>query len=354
MKRKYIIELIISSAIIIASCGNNNQQKVNAEKENADKELLAKAQNTFMPLPVVAESVTNPLTAEKTELGKLLYFDTRLSKTGNNSCNSCHNLATYGVDNEPTSPGDAGRRGDRNSPTTFNAALHIAQFWDGRAADVEEQAGGPILNPVEMAMPNEATLIKRLKEVEMYREKFAAAFPNDKDPFTYKNITHAIAAFERTLLTPSKFDDYLKGNINALNDEEKAGLRTFMDAGCTACHSGVTLGGSMYMKFGLINDYRPLTKSVKEDLGRFAVTKNESDKNVFKVPSLRNVTKTYPYFHDGSVATIEDAVRIMGKTQLNKDLNDDEIKSIVTFLETLTSDLPEATKQAPKELALVK
>jgi cytochrome c peroxidase len=352
--KKIVYSSILLAIAFVVSCGGNSNTKQAEENNKADQELLVQAQNLFKPLPTVAESAKNPITKEKVELGKLLYFDTRLSKTGNNSCNSCHNLSSFGVDNLATSPGDAGKNGDRNSPTVLNAAFHSAQFWDGRAADVEEQAGGPILNPVEMAIPNEEFLLKRLKEIEMYKTKFAAAYPNDKDPFTYKNLTHAIAAFERTLVTPSKFDTYLKGDVNALNAEEKEGLRTFMNVGCTACHAGATLGGTQFMKFGLINDYRPLTKSAKEDIGRMAVTKNESDKDVFKVPSLRNVTKTYPYFHDGSITNLSDAIKIMGKTQLNKDLTDAEVKSIITFLETLTSDLPEEVKQAPKELALAK
>lgn len=338
---------------MVYACSSEDQSKKQAATlaDSLDQALLTQAQGLFKPLPAVAESADNPISEEKLALGKLLYFDTRLSKTGNNSCNSCHNLATYGVDNEPTSPGDAGKRGGRNSPTTLNAALHANQFWDGRAKDVEEQAGMPIMNPVEMAIPNEAFLEKRLSEIDLYKEKFKAAFPNDAKPIHYKNIAKAIACFERTLLTPSKFDTYLKGDKTALNEKEKKGLQTFINAGCIACHSGATLGGTQMMKFGLINDYHNLTGSNNGDNGLMDLSKKESDKDVFKVPSLRNIAKTHPYFHDGSVKDLAAAVKIMAKTQLNKDLSDAEVSDIVSFLESLTGELPETVKSAPKELA---
>lgn len=254
--KKLVYTLSLAGIFVYACGGNNNTQQAEAvKKDSSEKALLALAQGIFKPLPQVAENADNPISEEKVALGKLLYFDTRLSKTGNNSCNSCHNLATYGVDNEPTSPGDAGKRGNRNSPTSLNAALHAIQFWDGRAKDVEEQAGMPILNPAEMAIPNEAFLEKRLAEVALYQEKFKAAYPNDAKPINYKNIAKAIACFERTLVTPSKFDSYLKGDVNALTEQEKKGMQTFINSGCTACHSGATLGGTTLMKFGLLNDH---------------------------------------------------------------------------------------------------
>lgn len=350
--KKLIYTLSITGLMVYACGGNtNNKEAENARKDSMETALLAQAQGLFKPLPTVAENTENPISEDKVALGKLLYFDTRLSKTGNNSCNSCHNLATFGVDNEATSPGDAGKRGGRNSPTSFNAALHIAQFWDGRAKDVEEQAGMPILNPVEMAIPNEAFLVNRLNEIALYQETFKKAFPNDAKPLNYKNIAKAIACFERTLITPSRFDTYLKGDKTALNDQEKKGLQTFINAGCIACHSGATLGGTQFMKFGLINDYHALTGSANTDNGLMDLTKKETDKDIFKVPSLRNVEKTYPYFHDGSVKELSAAIKIMGKTQLNKDLSDEEVKDIQAFLASLTSDIPEAVKAAPKELA---
>jgi cytochrome c peroxidase len=203
----------------------------------------------------------------------ILYYDTRLSKTGNNSCNSCHNLATFGVDNLPTSKGDNGGFGGRNSPTVLNAATHAFQFWDGRAKDVEEQAGGPILNPVEMAIPSKDFLIAKLKGIKEYNDMFKAAFPTETDAVTYQNVQNAIAAFERTLLTPSPFDKYLSGDHKALTSEQRIGMKTFMDAGCIQCHSGSNLGGAMFQKFGVFANYRGFTHSKTNDDGKIALSK---------------------------------------------------------------------------------
>ncbi|MFY8190711.1 MAG: cytochrome-c peroxidase [Bacteroidia bacterium] len=341
--------IILGAVAFTYACSNSNQTSQEKESEKVDS-LLVQAQGIFKPLPSVAANENNELSEAKIALGRILYSDTRLSKTGNNSCNSCHNLNSFGVDNLAFSPGDEGKLGGRNSPSSFNAALHSVQFWDGRAKDVEEQAGMPIMNPVEMAIPNEAFLVNRLEKIPMYQEKFKIAFPKDEKPLTYKNIAHAIAAFERTLITPSRFDKYLSGDATALSDAEKVGLQSFMNNGCTACHSGSTLGGTQLMKFGLINDYHPLTKSSNGDNGLMDLTKKESDKDIFKVPSLRNVAKTHPYFHDGSVKNLDEAVKIMAKTQLNKELSETETKHIVAFLEALTGDIPEEWKKMPSEL----
>jgi len=278
----------------------------------------------FKPLPERVDNPDNPLNPAKIKLGKMLYFDPRLSKSGFISCNSCHNLASGGVDNLPTSIGHKWNLGPRNAPTVFNAALHVAQFWDGRAKDVEEQAEAPIINPGEMAATKELVL-KRLRSIPEYVELFKKAFPEEKDPLNYKNIARAIGAFERTLMTPSRFDEFLKGNRNALTPIEKKGLELFVNKGCVGCHNGVGIGGGMFQRF----DYGT-------DLGRYEVTKKESDKKVFKVPSLRNVALTYPYFHDGSVWDLREAVRIMGKKQLGTDLSKSEIDYIVAFLKSLT------------------
>jgi len=292
----------------------------------------------FQPLPDSAVSAEHPSSPAKIALGKSLYMDTRLSKNDKLSCNSCHNINTFGVDNEPTSPGHEGKRGGRNSPSSFNAALHVAQFWDGRAKDVEAQALGPILNPIEMGMESEAAVVAKLKKDPKTVAAFKEAFPGEKDPLTYHNIGEAIGAFERTLITPSRFDTFLKGDDAALTDAEKAGGKLFVQTGCTACHMGATVGGQMYQKLGLVKDY-PTT-----DLGRFEVTKNEADKKFFKVPSLRNVAKTGPYFHDGSVKTLEEAVSKMAEYQLGKNLSQDEVASIVTFLNSLTGTVPAQAK----------
>lgn len=283
----------------------------------------------FEPLP--ASIIDEQKNAALIALGKKLYLDPRLSVNDRIACNSCHQLDNFGVDSQPTSPGHEGKRGGRNSPTTMNAALHIAQFWDGRAKDVEEQALGPILNPIEMGMPSEAAVVDKLKKIDEYKSMFAEAFKDEKDPFQYKNVGKAIGAFERTLLTPSRFDDYLKGDEKALNDTEKRGLQKFVHMGCATCHNGVAIGGNSYKKIGLVESYNTA------DVGRFAVTGLETDKKVFKVPSLRNITKTGPYFHDGSVATLDEAIREMAEHQLGRKVGPEFINDVKAFLSALTS-----------------
>lgn len=283
----------------------------------------------FEPLP--AAIIDEKKNAALIALGKKLYLDPKLSVNDTISCNSCHQLNNFGVDSQPTSPGHEGKRGGRNSPTTFNAALHIAQFWDGRAKDVEEQALGPILNPIEMGMPNEAAVVDKLKKIDEYKAMFAEAFKGEKDPIQYKNIGKAIGAFERTLITPSRFDDFLKGDENALNDAEKRGLQKFVHMGCANCHNGVAIGGNSYKKIGLVEEYKT------SDEGRFAVTGLETDKKVFKVPSLRNITKTAPYFHDGSVKTLDEAIEEMAEHQLGRKVGPGFIEDVKAFLGALTA-----------------
>ncbi|MEN8121748.1 MAG: cytochrome-c peroxidase, partial [Bacteroidota bacterium] len=335
------------------ACNNGNQEnngendEQNAQTEN---ELLTKANTFFKVLPKVAENPENVITDEKVKLGKILYYDTRLSKEGNQSCNTCHNLATYGVDNLPTSPGDNGGNGTRNSPTVLNSALQFVQFWDGREPDVEAQAGGPVLNPVEMAMPDEKFVIDRLSKVKMYPKLFKAAFPEDENSITYDNLKKAIGAFERTLQTPSHFDDYLAGKTDALNEQEQKGLKTFIEVGCTTCHIGENLGGTMYHKFGLFSSYSEHLKTTVVDNGRFDVTQKEADRFFFKVPILRNIEKTGPYFHDGSVTSLEEATKVMAKLQLNKDLTDEQVKDLVVFMNALTGEVPADVQTVPAEL----
>ncbi|WP_456377199.1 cytochrome-c peroxidase [Lutibacter sp.] len=338
MKKLVVLSLIIVSLI---SCENSKKEKEKKTEANPEYIALQKtALSMFGTLPALAENADNPITEDKVLLGKKLYLDNRLSKDNTQSCNTCHNLETYGVDNLSTSPGNNGGFGTRNSPTVFNAALHISQFWDGREPDVEAQAGGPILNPVEMAMPSEKVVVERLSKIEEYNTLFAKVFPKDKNPITYKNIQKAIGAFERTLITPSRFDNFIAGDLNALSTTEKEGLQLFISTGCIACHSGNVLGGNVYQKFGIFDDYWKYTKSKKIDEGKFEVTKKESDKYVFKSPSLRNIEKTYPYFHDGSVTNLKEAVTIMAKVQLNKELSENELHSLVAFLNSLTGELP--------------
>ncbi len=342
--KRIIILLFIS--LFFVNCNKEKKTEKNTKKElpSEYKALDEQAKNLFAVLPDVAVNPNNPITDEKVALGKALYFDKRLSKDNTQSCNTCHNLNTYGVDNSSFSKGNNGGLGGRNSPTTLNAAFHIAQFWDGREPDVEAQAGGPILNPVEMEMPSEKYVVDRLLKIEDYQKMFSKAYPDQKQPITYDNLKKAIGAFERKLVTPSKFDQYVAGDNNALNDNEKKGLQTFIESGCVTCHSGSLLGGNMYQKFGLYGNYWDYTKSKKVDNGRFDVTKKESDKYVFKVPSLRNIEKTWPYFHDGSVKDLGEAIKIMGKTQVNKDLTNQQVAEIETFLKTLTGTIPENLK----------
>lgn len=314
------------------------QRQTEAPQGPLGSEALA----AFAPLPAVMESGHNKLTAEKIELGRMLFFEKRLSRSHEFSCNSCHNLSAYGVDNQPFSTGHRQQKGGRNAPTVYNAAGHIAQFWDGRAVDVEEQAKGPILNPVEMAMPDEQYVVATLKSIPGYVDAFARAFPDEDDPVTYDNMAKAIAAFERKLVTPSQWDRFLQGNSDALSAEEKMGFATFAETGCASCHAGPYVGGQSYQKLGVIKPWPGNT-----DLGRFNVTKKELDKYVFKIPSLRNVEKTGPYLHDSSIDDLETVVRMMAEYQLGKDLADDQVRSIVTFLKALTGAIPEEYVREP-------
>ena len=312
------------------------------EREGQLTDLQIEANRIFKSISSLPEL---DIPETKVALGKKLYFDTRLSKDGNISCNSCHNLNTFGVDNLPTSPGDTKEFGNRNSPTVIYASLHAMQFWDGRAKDVEEQAGMPILNPIEHNIPSEAFLVNRLKQIEEYQTMFKAAFPDEADPITYKNLTAAIGAFERKLIPVSRFDRYLDGIDLALNDTEKAGLKLFIDNGCIACHSGIALGGNDLQKFGVYDNYWTHTNSKVIDNGLYDLTKKEADKYFFKTPSLRNIEKTFPYFHDGSVERLEDAVRIMHNIQNGKEFDTDEIRKVVAFLKTLTADVDAVLKE---------
>ncbi len=313
----------------------------------AGDQLWQRATRLFKPLPPAVPNAENPVTAAKIELGKMLYFDTKLSQAGNVSCNSCHSLAEFGVDNLPTSQGDGGEHGNRNSPTVLNAALHAAQFWDGRAEDVEAQAGMPVLNPIEMAIPSREFLVERLSEYPDYERRFAQAFPGEAGGLTYRNIQLALAAFERTLLTPAPFDLYLLGDLKALPAPAREGMKTFMGYGCASCHNGVTLGGHIFRKFGLNEDYWVHTRSPKVDEGRFLITGEAGDRYVFKVASLRNVAKTWPYFHDGSVETLDQAIRVMVEVQIGVEMADEDVANLVAFLESLTGELPEVARSLP-------
>jgi cytochrome c peroxidase len=297
----------------------------------------------FKPLPSEAPSADNELSEAKINLGRMLYYENRLSKGEKLSCNSCHMLDKYGQDNLSFSPGHEGKLGGRSSPSTYNAAIHIAQFWDGRAPSVEEQAKGPVLNPGEMGMPSADFVVDVLKSIPGYVKAFKAAFPGEADPITYNNFGKAIGAFERKLVTPSHWDDFLKGNKEALTAEQSKGFETFAKAGCVTCHNGPAVGGMMYQKLGLVKAWPDL-----KDQGRFEATKVETDKFYFKVPSLRNISETGPYLHDGSVKTLEEMVSKMAEYQLGKALTPVETTSIVTFLKSLKGEIPAEYIAKPK------
>lgn len=324
--------------------GVGNTEKVAAAEASAkpvsiDKQLLVQ----FGKLPEQFDNPKNPISREKVSLGKKLYFDKRFSKNQDVSCASCHSLSTFGVDGGKTSEGHKKQHGDRNSPTALNAAGGFVQFWDGRATDVEAQALGPLVNPVEMAMPSLAAVEANLKAIPGYAADFKAAFPKEAQPVSAKNFGAAIGAFERTLVTPSRFDKYLAGDDAALTAPEKEGLAKFLEVGCTTCHTGSLLGANEFKKLGLAIPW-----PVETDQGKFRVSKLDTDKMLFKVQSLRNATETAPYFHDGSVATLNEAVKLMAKHQLGKNLSDDEVKSIVTFLGSLKGTVDEDWKREPE------
>jgi cytochrome c peroxidase len=305
--------------------------------------VLEKAKQTFSALPKSFDDPRRPSTPEKVALGRMLYHDTRLSKNHDLSCASCHDLERYGIDpreadgrRNATSLGHKGQLGGRNSPSVYNAGLHLAQFWDGRARDLEDQAKGPVLNPVEMAMPDEATVEDTLRSIPGYVEAFAAAFPGQEQPVTYENMAQAIGAFERGLVTPSPFDEFLGGKLGALSSHELAGLQLFMDVGCIQCHNGPGVGGGMFQKLGSVKPWEGLA-----DKGRFELTKAKTDEFVFKVPSLRNIAETGPYLHDGSIATLPEMVQKMAAHQLAKgELTEAELSALVAFLGSLTGELP--------------
>lgn len=314
-----------------------------AQHALAADELMTSAQGLFKAIPATPPALPgNPGTTAKVELGKMLYFDPRLSASHAISCNSCHNLGLGGVDAEETSIGHQWQRGGRNAPTVLNSVFNTAQFWDGRAKDLESQAGGPMVNPIEMASPK-AHVGEQLAAIPGYAASFKAAFPGEAQPVTLANAQKAIAVFEATLITPNApFDRYLKGDATALSAQQKSGLRAFIAKGCAACHNGINVGGGMYAPFGTVE--KPGAELLPpNDKGRFTVTKTAADEYVFKVPTLRNITLTAPYFHTGRSWDLRQAVAVMGSSQLGVQLTAPEIDDITAFLAALTGDQPRVT-----------
>lgn len=302
----------------------------------------------FEPLPRVAPApADNPSTPEKISLGKQLFFDTRLSVDGTLSCNSCHDVQGNGTDSRATSVGVNGQLGGRSAPSVWNAAFLSSQMWDGRLPTLEEQAKGPILNPIEMAMPHEAAAVNRIASIPGYVSQFKAVFGTDK-PVTYDNIAKAIATYERTLITPnSRFDQYLRGNTAALSRQEKHGMKTFVDLGCIRCHKGPAMAGPLLPDGKVFLQWFPAFSSpydkeygLKDDLGFNNGKEDELEvrRGKWRVPSLRNIANTAPYFHNGSVKTLNKAVRVMARAQLNRELSDYEADLLETFLNTLTGE----------------
>jgi cytochrome c peroxidase len=344
MKRPPLtIGLTLLLLLLLAACGRTGPEETavvpgsneTAPVAPAPDEYTPAALAAFVALPEVAAPTDYELTDEIIELGRLLYYEERISISQELSCNSCHLLDQYGVDGLQFSLGHDGVPVGRNSPTVYNAALHVAQFWDGRAADVEEQAQGPILASGEMGMPDPDYVIYVLNTIPGYLPLFEAAFPGDPEPINYDNVGRAIGAFERKLITPGRFDALLNGDENALNEQEKRGLALFVSTGCTTCHYGDTIGGKRYAIMGQVHPYPDLA-----DEGRFIITGNEADMFSFKVPSLLNIAETGPYLHDGSIISLEEMVRLMAFYQLDRELTDTQVTDITAFMKALTGEIP--------------
>lgn len=323
-KYPFIILVVLGIGLVLTVAVMYAQE--NEAREQVTQGLFA----TLPDVPPIPED--NPMTPEKIELGKMLYFEPRLSASGVISCHTCHNLSLGGTDRLPTSLGHEFLTGGRNAPTVLNAAFFNLQFWDGRATGLEEQAQGPIQAGVEMAMPANLA-VQRIASIEGYLPYFEAAFPGEENPITFDNIAKAIATFERTLITPDDgLDRYLRGDVSALSDDAKRGMEIVAQVGCLACHNGPMLSTGILMPF-----------QHGDDLGRATVTGEASDEYLFRVATWRNVSLTAPYFHDGSAETLEEAVRIMGSVQLKRELTEDEVFYIVAFLNSLEGELPEIT-----------
>ena len=326
---------------------------LSALSDNDDKALISKANALFKPLPSTDALENTELTPLRVALGKALFYETRVSSDGRLGCVTCHNAAYHGADALALSVGIQGKVLPRNAPTVFNTSLLVAQHYGGNRASVEEQAYKALLSPVAYGNTSNEQVETKLTKLG-YMPLFKAAYPADAKPVSVENWSRAIGAFERTLLTPAPFDRFLKGDAQALSKSAKLGLEKFISTGCAGCHNGVTVGGQTYQKFGITQDYWQVTGSTPKDAfkgydkGRFHDTKNEADAFIFKVPQLRNVAVTAPYFHDGSVETLPQAVKVMAQLQLGKQLSEEEVTQIVSFLESLTGDIPSDFAKVPR------
>ncbi len=326
--------IVLTAIAFVTAIGCTKKEAAPAEEAAVVEEKVEMAaEEPLKPLPELGE-----LNMKKVALGRKLFHDPILSGDGTISCSTCHTLDHGGAEPRKTSTGIRGQVGPINSPTVLNSSLNFVQFWDGRAKDLREQAEGPVANPIEMGATWDG-VVKRLKASDEYATEFASLY---EDGVTKNNVTDAIAVYEEALITPSRFDRYLRGDENAITEAEKKGYETFKEVGCPTCHNGVLVGGGMFQKMGLLQDYFKDrgTEVTEADLGRFNVSKNPAEKHFFKVPTLRNVELTPPYLHDGSRATLEETVRIMGKYQLGRDLSEAQVSNIIAFLKSLTGELP--------------
>ena len=343
---------LISSAAAASVCSLALLGVSSVGAASDDQALLDRAKALFKPLPDSSALENTSLTPERVALGKALFYETRVSSDGRQGCVSCHSPSYHGGDSLPLSMGVHGKVLPRNAPTVFNTSLLVAQHYGGNRTSVEDQAVKALTSLVAYGNATYEQAEKKLVQLG-YQPWFDKAFPGQAKSVTVQNWGIAIGAFERTLLTPAPFDRYLKGDSKALSAQAKQGLKTFIDTGCAGCHSGVTVGGQSFQKFGITQDYWVLTGSTEKeafkgyDKGRFQDTKNEADAFMFKVSQLRNVAMTPPFFHDGSVATLPQAVRVMAQLQLGKQLSDTQVADIVSFLESLTGEVPADFAKAP-------
>ena len=354
MNRNLVTRVVaVSCFALLAACGGDKSEAASKESKEkaapppagavpkstaADSELMTAAKGLFGPEPA-APTVNNRLLPAKIALGKKLYGEKRLSRNGDVSCATCHALDNYGQDGKPTSPGTGGAAGKRNTPTTFNAYRQFKQFWDFHADTVEQATVMHMSVANEQGLKDDAEIVSILTGIPEYADLFKAAFPKDEKPITPDNVGQALGAFLRKLDTHSRFDDFLDGKADALNDQEKRGLKTFMEIGCTTCHVTRLVGGQMNQKLGLIQPVET------QDHGKFEATQKEADKDMWKVPQLRNVAKTGPYLHDGSKTSLEEVTKLMVKVQLGKTLSDTQVADIVAFLGSLTGEPPAAAAE---------
>jgi cytochrome c peroxidase len=339
IKRRTFVGFLAAGLAFTAACSGR------ASRPDAD--LVLKARDAFGALPAVMASADNPVTPAKVALGKMLFYESRISADGTASCVRCHPLSLYAVDGLSKSVGNRCRPSGRNAPSVLNAAAQISVHWVGNRTSVEDQARQALVGAASFGMASYEAAESRLREIPGYAPLFKQAFPGEPEPITAANFALAVGAFERTLVTPAPFDRFLSGDGKALTDRQKSGLSDFLETGCANCHGGPFFGGRSYEKFGVLEPYGTYTKSAEIDEGRFGVTKSEADRYVFKVPVLRNAQMTGPYFHDGSVGSLSEAVRIMGKIQLGADLDGTRVEGIVLFLQALTGTIPTDTLEVP-------